>query len=155
MWTYFISFVTFNNEVTYISDSAESCTITGDKLNSWKELQLIGASLGATKSVKETKADLLKKLWNLEEGGSTALGPALLLGITVAGGRPRSKVILCTDGLANTGIGSLEGKKADYTPFYTELAEQVRWFYFDKELTLTGKIEGSDSVCHDTRGYRL
>jgi hypothetical protein len=34
-------------------------------------------------------------------------------------------VVLCTDGLANTGIGSLEGKKDDYTPFYTELAEQV------------------------------
>jgi hypothetical protein len=76
-------------------------------------------------TVKECKEKLLKNLWNLEETGSTALGPALLLGVTIAGSRPRSQVILCTDGLANTGIGSLEGKKDDYTPFYTELAEQV------------------------------
>jgi hypothetical protein len=122
-----ISLITFNNEVTFISDTSENATITGDKLNSWKELQVIGANLGTTKSVKDSKQDLLKKLWNLEEGGATALGPALLLGITVAGARPRSKVILCTDGLANAGIGSLEGKKTDYTPFYTELAEQVEF----------------------------
>lgn len=33
--------------------------------------------------------------------GATALGPALQLGIDIAGERPRSSVILCTDGLAN------------------------------------------------------
>jgi len=76
--------------------------------------------------VKESKDQLLKKLWSVEETGVTALGPAMLLGITIAGSQPRSKVILCTDGLANRGIGDLDGKQADYTPFYTELAEQAK-----------------------------
>jgi len=80
------------------------------------------------KSVKESKENLLKKLWSIEESGSTALGPALLLGLSMAssGSGARSKMILCTDGLANTGIGSLEGKKDIFTAFYTELAEQAK-----------------------------
>lgn len=117
----------FNHEVTLIGiDNQDSVTVAGDKLNSWRDLQEIGAKFSVTKTVKQSKDFLLKKLWSLEENGATALGPALLLGITIAGGRPRSQVILCTDGLANTGIGSLEGKEAEYTPFYTELAEQAK-----------------------------
>ena len=50
----------------------------------------------------------------LEEGGSTALGPALLSAIEMAtAGKRGSKVVVCTDGLANLGIGSLEELKTD------------------------------------------
>eukprot|EP01114_Cavostelium_apophysatum_P016686 TRINITY_DN479_c0_g1_i1.p1 TRINITY_DN479_c0_g1~~TRINITY_DN479_c0_g1_i1.p1 ORF type:complete len:652 (-),score=239.59 TRINITY_DN479_c0_g1_i1:843-2798(-) len=127
---YRVGIITFNHEVTVIGDaSQDSLVVTGDKLNSWKELQQISGEFSKyiQNNVKDSKEKLLKKLWSIEETGSTALGPALLLGILMAsaGERPRSKVVLCTDGLANTGIGSLEGKEADYTPFYTELAEQV------------------------------
>jgi len=41
-------------------------------------------------------------------------------------GSSASKVIICTDGLANAGIGSLEGQKAIYNAFYTECAEQAK-----------------------------
>ena len=104
----------------------EALHIAGDKLNSWKDLQKIGSDFSIQSPVKDAKTELLEKLWNLEEEGATALGPALLLGISVAGNRSRSKVILCTDGLANTGLGSLEGKQTEYTPYYSELAEQAK-----------------------------
>ena len=45
---------------------------------------------------------------SLEERGATALGPALLLSVAIAGQVPGSKVIVCTDGIANVGLGSLE-----------------------------------------------
>ena len=46
-------------------------------------------------------------------GGSTALGPALTIACSVASkGNPGSKVVICTDGLANLGIGSVEGNEA-------------------------------------------
>jgi hypothetical protein len=48
-----------------------------------------------------------------------------VLGIAVAGATPGSQVILCTDGLANEGVGSLEGAKASFQAFYTETAEQA------------------------------
>lgn len=46
---------------------------------------------------------------SLEETGPTALGPAVLTAIALAGeGAPGSTVIVCTDGLANVGLGSFD-----------------------------------------------
>ena len=46
---------------------------------------------------------------NLEETGPTALGPALVSAVSIAAkGGPGSTVILCTDGLANVGIGAFD-----------------------------------------------
>jgi hypothetical protein len=45
----------------------------------------------------------------LEETGPTALGPALLTSIAMAAdGKPGSSVVLCTDGLANVGLGGFD-----------------------------------------------
>ncbi len=66
------------------------------------------------KSVGETHKQLIKEVMGLEEGGPTALGPALLAAITMASsGKAGSKVIVCTDGMANVGLGSLEELKTD------------------------------------------
>lgn len=45
---------------------------------------------------------------SLEEGGQTALGPALLVSTVIACQVPGSKVIICTDGMANIGVGNLD-----------------------------------------------
>ena len=61
-------------------------------------------------------------LYSLEEGGATALGPALYYSILIASKKKGSQVILCTDGLANKGIGSLEDDdEAKKTEFYNEI----------------------------------
>ena len=45
----------------------------------------------------------------LDESGPTALGPALLTSIALAAqGAPGSTVIVCTDGLANIGLGAFD-----------------------------------------------
>jgi hypothetical protein len=45
----------------------------------------------------------------LEETGPTALGPAIVTAIALAGeGAPGSTVIVCTDGLANVGLGAFD-----------------------------------------------
>ena len=50
----------------------------------------------------------------LEESGPTALGPALITSIAMASqGNPGSQVIVCTDGLANVGVGSFENIYSD------------------------------------------
>ena len=48
--------------------------------------------------------------FSLEESGQTALGPALLVSIVIGSQCPGSKVILCTDGLANVGVGAVDGE---------------------------------------------
>lgn len=45
--------------------------------------------------------------FSIEIMGMTALGPGLLSGISLAANAKGSKVIICTDGCANVGIGSL------------------------------------------------
>ncbi len=52
---------------------------------------------------------MITNLYKTEAKGQTALGPALLSAIEVASkGSPGSSVVLCTDGLANIGVGSLD-----------------------------------------------
>ena len=47
---------------------------------------------------------------SLEETGPTALGPALVTAVAMAAeGNPGSMVVLCTDGLANVGLGAFGG----------------------------------------------
>ena len=65
--------------------------------------------------------------FRLEECGPTALGPALLVASTVASRVRGSKVILCTDGLANVGMGKLDNFKSEEEEeaslnFYEEIA---------------------------------
>ena len=60
------------------------------------------------KPVSETKARLTERVYDLEEGGQTALGPAVLLALNIAAKRRGSKLVICTDGLANRGLGNLE-----------------------------------------------
>ena len=50
----------------------------------------------------------------IEETGPTALGPALLSSVAMAStGAPGSTVILCTDGLANIGLGSMDEVRSE------------------------------------------
>jgi len=67
---------------------------------------------------------------SLEEGGQTALGPALLIAIMMASKVRASKVVMCTDGLANIGLGNLDTESADQhskaSNFYSQLGEKAK-----------------------------
>ena len=50
------------------------------------------------------------KLEQIEETGPTALGPAILTSVAMAAqGAAGSSVVICTDGLANVGLGAFDG----------------------------------------------
>ncbi|XP_065898859.1 circularly permutated Ras protein 1-like [Dysidea avara] len=119
-----ISLVTFNNEVTVFGDGKNNAvTITGDKLNNNDELVKIGSEVALPGSIKDTSKSLSDKLFSLEESGSTALGPALVVSIAMAAKVPGSRVVVCTDGLANVGLGSLDELKTE------EQVKQGQQFY--------------------------
>jgi hypothetical protein len=85
--------------------------LAGDKLNSLERCQEVGAQHSAilSGSVSDCGDELLKNLMSLEETGPTALGPALAASVSLANqGAVGSKVIICTDGLANVGLGSFD-----------------------------------------------
>jgi len=104
-----VAIVTFNNEVTICGSQMTDTVVTGDKLNNQEELMDIGRRINITRPIKDSKEDLISKLFSLEEIGPTGLGPALAISIGMCENHAGSKIVICTDGLANMGIGSMEG----------------------------------------------
>lgn len=80
----------------------------------------------------------------MEEGGQTALGPAMLVAITMASKVPGSKVVMCTDGLANIGLGNLDSESADQhaeaSDFYSQLGEKAKQNGFVQTLLSVSEL---------------
>ena len=108
-----IGLVTFNNEVSIIGDATQPpIIVAGDKLSDYDTLlqnAIDSSKTSLSKTIKDTKKFLTDRLMSLEETGPTALGPAVLTSIALAAeGGAGSSVIVCTDGLANVGIGNFD-----------------------------------------------
>lgn len=74
--------------------------------------EFIPFSIACCSNVHKTVSDLRKT-------GSTALGPALTVCAALVSEVPYSEVVLCTDGMANVGIGSI--RAADSDAFYDKV----------------------------------
>ena len=123
-----ICLITFNHEVTVWGDgSQEPLIISGDKLSNYEQLVKEAQSYNTVKPIGESIEKLREKLFSLEDGGSTALGPALLVALTISSKFMGSRVIVCTDGRANVGLGNLD-EDADIDvadAFYKRLAQDA------------------------------
>jgi hypothetical protein len=120
-----VAFVEFSGEVLIHNDgtTAEPIKIEGDHLNDvehcfqagkYASTGTYGAVAGTAIGAVGTAAEKLgERLYELEEGGGTALAPALLVALGMVDGVPGSKVIVCTDGLANIGVGALDELTTD------------------------------------------
>lgn len=66
-----------------------------------------------SKAVHESEDNIRKALYEVETMGCTAMGPATLCSVLLAGQHQLgSNVVLCTDGEANEGLGSFNGRGA-------------------------------------------
>ena len=74
----------------------------------------------------------------LEETGPTALGPAVLTSIALASeGSAGSQVVICTDGLANIGVGAFDEAKTEVEiAKVDEFYERVGEFAKSKGVTV-------------------
>jgi RNase P subunit RPR2 len=95
--------------------------------NKEKLIALAKNQQGNLKSIKETYANLEQRVKSLKTEGSTALGPALVFSIGFSCKKLGSQVILCTDGCANIGMGSVEnGDQDEAEKFYEDLADYAK-----------------------------
>jgi hypothetical protein len=78
----------------------EPLVIRGDKLNNHEDLirEAQREMDHVLKPVAQTKAKLTECVYDLEEGGQTALGPAIIFALNVASKRRGSRLVICTDG---------------------------------------------------------
>jgi len=132
MQNYKVGFVTFEADVSLLGDRTSPPKKYKDAtLNNFSTLLEDGITCAPaylSKPVKESYPYLIKTLSELRTGGATALGPALLISVALATqGKPGSKVVICTDGLANRGLGSLEtGNEEKAKEFYNQIAEYAK-----------------------------
>eukprot|EP01125_Pyxidicula_operculata_P019969 TRINITY_DN7271_c0_g2_i1.p1 TRINITY_DN7271_c0_g2~~TRINITY_DN7271_c0_g2_i1.p1 ORF type:complete len:1174 (-),score=286.61 TRINITY_DN7271_c0_g2_i1:74-3595(-) len=103
-----IALVTFNHDVTLCGDNMQ--IISGDHLYDFDYLYETGkrCKTDTQKKAKDHANLLIDEVYKLEEGGATALLPALVYSVGMAVNAPGSRILLCTDGLANVGIGNLD-----------------------------------------------
>ena len=129
-----VGFILFGEDVFLLGDGTTANHKFDCDLNDYDAVATEAQSLGdryLTKPLHDTFPFLMEQLEKIDTRGSTALGPSLLASVTLIGakGRPGSKVILCTDGQANTGIGqvSIHGLSDDYVSqsMYNRIGDQA------------------------------
>ncbi|XP_061613264.1 circularly permutated Ras protein 1 isoform X2 [Phyllopteryx taeniolatus] len=123
-----VGLITFNYEVTVHGyGDFPSRVLSGDDLMNSDNLKVAATVFPTPPPLSRTKRFLEKQVTELSAVGITALGPAALVAVTMASRHPGSKVIICTDGKANTTLGNLEVEDNDArtllssTIFYQEL----------------------------------
>ncbi|XP_030611275.1 circularly permutated Ras protein 1-like [Archocentrus centrarchus] len=143
-----VGLVSFNHQVTIHSfDNFSSRCLSGAELIESLYLKEVAATFPSPPPLSQTKDFLQSQVMSLSPNGATALGPAALLAIAIASRQPGSKVIICTDGKANTELGNLEEDdnnactSISSTIFYQELGE----FAANQGVTVSVlSIEGTD-----------
>jgi hypothetical protein len=99
--------------------SANQYTDDFEKLYAWTKHLVEGKKL---LPAAENSDSLIKVVDKLKPDSMTALGPAVCVGLAIASVAPGSKVIVCTDGAANQGMGSLDDRdKSKVADFYTKV----------------------------------
>ncbi|XP_056890011.1 circularly permutated Ras protein 1-like isoform X1 [Takifugu flavidus] len=143
-----VALITFNDQVTVHGyGSFPSRCLRGAELTDREYLKAVAGRFSSPPPLSQTKDDLQRQVMGLSESGTTALGPAALLAIAAASRQPGSKVIICTDGKANTELGNLEVEDNDArtllssTIFYQELGDYAA----NEGVTVSVlSIEGTD-----------
>ncbi|KAJ5077025.1 hypothetical protein M0811_00345 [Anaeramoeba ignava] len=130
-----VGLVSFSNIVKIHEDTRNPTkTLEKDTLLNIEEIKN-SVSKRNIPAIKETKRLLQSNLQNLEDNGQTALGPALVVSAELAGKKEGSRVILCTDGKSNIGIGNVDDDdelnkrddaKENMESFYTQLALECK-----------------------------
>ncbi|KAJ8245831.1 hypothetical protein GJAV_G00260770 [Gymnothorax javanicus] len=104
-----VGLITFDNQVALFSHrEVPTRLFSGAELVDRDYLREAALSSPSPLSLSETREHLQTQILSLKEGGATALGPAALIAVTIACQEPGSKVVICTDGKANTELGNLD-----------------------------------------------
>ncbi|XP_053485168.1 circularly permutated Ras protein 1 [Ictalurus furcatus] len=121
-----VALVTFNDEVTVYGDgTGVPLSLRDWALVDYDHVREQGEKYTTPHCIAETFQCLTQRVKELREHGATALGPAALISVAMASQFAGSKVIICTDGQANIGLGQLEQESAASVYFYNQLASHA------------------------------
>ncbi|XP_040271518.1 circularly permutated Ras protein 1-like isoform X2 [Bufo bufo] len=110
-----VALVTFSDQVKIYGDGTiQPLVLHGAELLDPDHLKAQGEDQPMPDPLVNNLHALKEIIQCLKEKGATALGPAALVSIAMASKSPGSKVIICTDGRANTDLGNLEDISEEY-----------------------------------------
>jgi len=89
---------------------------------------------------------------NLEEGGTTALGPAVVLALGMASDCPGSKIMVCTDGQANEGLGDVSSKSPSDMKRAKETYDKIGKVAKENGITINVISIRGDDACLEYLG---
>ncbi|KAL6488176.1 hypothetical protein MHYP_G00019170 [Metynnis hypsauchen] len=123
-----IGLVTFNDKVTVHGvGELPSQILQGGELSDKDYLQEAGLSFPTPPPLSQSQASLQMEIHKLQESGASTMGAAALVSIAMASKHPGSKVLVCTDGVPNAGLGNLDldlsRSIVSSSIFYQELGE--------------------------------
>ena len=108
-----VGLVTFNSNVTIYGDCL-SKPIKIEEIDDEEKIKKLGVEYSnlISNPISKTSDKILTILNSIEENGCTALGPGIVLSLSLLkNAKKGSRIFLCTDGLANEGIGKIEGEE--------------------------------------------
>ncbi|KAL4617841.1 circularly permutated Ras protein 1-like [Arapaima gigas] len=140
-----VGLITFNDQVA-LHGRGPLCSqfLLGKELDDRDHVQKVAAGFRPPPPLSESREWLRREIHSLsllarfspsplrlQKCGKVAMGPAVLVAITMASQQPGSKVVICTGSKANTALGNLEVEDTDShslvasSIFYQELAEHA------------------------------
>ena len=125
-----VGLVTFGSDVEVLGDCLSNRIVLKQK-DSNNEKKIISLGLENQNlfqhSVSESHSKVIDSLYNCEENGQTALGPAVLLSLSMLDKAPiGSRIFLCTDGCSNLGVGTITTDIEDSKQFYIQMGEKAK-----------------------------
>lgn len=161
-----IGLVVFTSKVEIFGDCLTKDPIViedGNTLDNFDKLFEAGAkAFSKTMNAGVEKShDPMAKLMNERDcDGCTALGPGVVVSLGLASKcKTGTTVVICTDGLANVGLGSIEYDKDSCPEFYPKAAEFAKKLGTTVNIiTLKGgecRVEYLGKLCEKTNGQVL
>jgi len=122
-----VGIVTFSSSVQVIGDALNTlAVIPSDAFQSLSKLVEHGTNHTIENPISKSKHALDQVIEKLRGVGSTALGPAAAVCVGMGAATPGSKIVLCTDGEANLGLGNIDESGDRAMEFYNQLGEMAR-----------------------------
>ena len=125
-----VGIVSFGNEIEVKGDCLSNVMIIKEKdMNNESKIKSLGEeNTNLIKApIKLSSESIIKSLRATEENGSTALGPAILLSLSLLKkAKIGSRIFLCTDGMSNLGIGDISENREKAIEFYKKIGNMAK-----------------------------
>jgi hypothetical protein len=122
-----VGLVTFESSVTIYGDCLkEKKTIKENEDEN--KIKSLGDEYSylITNPISKSSNYILSRLYKIKTLGCTALGPGIVTSLSLLKNvKKGSRIFLCTDGLANQGVGSISDSKEKAKIFYEKIGEEA------------------------------